>query len=90
MRSREPVREVHVSRWTAELAGTNDELPADVRLDTIERLTIVGEPWCVPILERARTEDVDEALREAADAALIVIGARATARTPHSFESTSP
>ena len=62
--------------WTAELAGTNDVVARDLRVDMIERLAMIGEPWCVTLLERARARDPDASVRDAADSALLVIGAR--------------
>jgi hypothetical protein len=46
------------------------------RIDLIERLVMVGQPWCVEQLDTIRREDPDESVREAAEAALTVIGAR--------------
>ena len=46
------------------------------RMDTVERLAIVGQPWCVEQLDKIRREDPVDSVREAADAALTVIGAR--------------
>ncbi|HEY5340325.1 MAG TPA: hypothetical protein VIK27_04795 [Candidatus Aquilonibacter sp.] len=62
--------------WTAELAGTGDLLHVSLRVDMIERLAMLGEPWCAAMLQRARLEDDDATVRDAADAALLVIGAR--------------
>ncbi len=47
------------------------------RMDLIERLVMVGQPWCTEQLITIRNEDPDDSVREAADAALMVIGARA-------------
>jgi len=46
------------------------------RLDLIERLVMVGQPWCIEQLDTLRRDDPDESVREAADAALMVIGSR--------------
>lgn len=46
------------------------------RIDLIERLVMVGHPWCIEQLDAIRREDPDESVREAADAALMIIGAR--------------
>jgi hypothetical protein len=62
--------------WTADLAGTNDLLHVSLRIDMVERLAMIGEPWCVTMLERAQAEDADQTVRDAADSALLVIGAR--------------
>ena len=47
-----------------------------IRIDMVERLMLVGQPWCVDDLEKMRTEDEDPTVRDAADAALLVIAAR--------------
>ena len=52
-------------------------LSQEDRLDMIERLVIVGQPWCVEELRSLREGDPDPFVRDAADAALIVIAARA-------------
>ena len=46
------------------------------RIDLVERLVMVGQPWCIEQLDTLRREDPDESVREAADAALMVIGSR--------------
>lgn len=46
------------------------------RLDLIERLVMVGQPWCVDELRAILNNDADPAVRDAADAALLVIGSR--------------
>ena len=51
-------------------------LDVAARMDLIERLVMVGQPWCIEQLDTLRREDPDESVREAADAALMVIGAR--------------
>ncbi len=73
-----PVAAIHdgATPWTAELAGTDDVLHVSLRVDMVERLAMLGEPWCVAMLQRARVEDGDATVRDAADAALLVIGAR--------------
>lgn len=53
-------------------AWTNVEL----RVDMVERLMLVGQPWCVEDLMRMRESDEDPRVRDAADAALTVITAR--------------
>jgi hypothetical protein len=63
--------------WTADLAGTNEVIARELRVDMIERLAMIGEPWCVELLERARTQDPDTSVRDAAENALIVVAARA-------------
>ncbi len=51
-------------------------LSVEDRLDMIERLVIVGQPWCVDELRGIRDRDPDPLVRDAADAALLVIGSR--------------
>jgi hypothetical protein len=46
------------------------------RLELVERLTMVGQPWCVDELRVIREKDPDPLVRDAADAALMVIGSR--------------
>jgi hypothetical protein len=70
----EPV--VVLPPWTAKVAGTDDVLAPELRVDMIERLAMIGEPWCAELLERARDSDPDVVVRDAADNALIVIAAR--------------
>ena len=53
----------------------------ELRIDMVERLLLVGEPWCVEDLKKIRNEDEYPLVRDAADAALIAI----TARKPGSF-----
>ena len=52
-------------------------LDVTARMDLVERLVMVGQPWCIEQLDTLRREDPDESVREAADAALMVIGSRA-------------
>jgi hypothetical protein len=56
-------------------AATPSMSQAD-RLDMIERLVMVGQPWCVDELRAILNNDPDPAVRDAADAALLVIGSR--------------
>lgn len=46
------------------------------RIDLVERLTMIGQPWCVEQLNAIRDNDPDDSVREAADAALTIIGSR--------------
>jgi hypothetical protein len=52
------------------------QLSVEDRLDVIERLVIVGQPWCREELEGIRDRDSDPLVRDAAEAALLVIGSR--------------
>ncbi len=56
---------------------TEPSLDVAGRFDLVERLVMVGEPWCIDQLGTLRRDDPDESVREAADAALMVIAARA-------------
>jgi hypothetical protein len=57
--------------WTQALG-----VPSDVRLDTatridmIERLELLGEPWCLAVLQKAALEDRDPHVRSAIAAVL--------------------
>ena len=62
--------------WTHAVAETDEELDPAMRLDIIERLAMVGAPWCVDALNAAIRGERDEALRDAADRALLVIACR--------------
>lgn len=62
--------------WTRAVSGTDDSLPWELRLDLIERLAIVGQPWCADTLTRALAEETDPVVLDAADRALLVILAR--------------
>ena len=46
------------------------------RLEMIERLAMVGQPWCVDELRKVIATDADPIVRTAAEDALLVIGAR--------------
>jgi len=48
----------------------------ETRIDQIERLAMVGQPWCVQQLQREFLDDADERVRNAAEDALLVIAAR--------------
>jgi hypothetical protein len=53
-----------------------EAMPSVDRLEMIERLVMVDQPWCVDELHRIATSDSDPVVREAAEAALLVIGSR--------------
>ena len=63
---------------TQPVAETSAEPLVDVatRIDMVERLAMVGQSWCIEQLDKIRNEDPDELVREAADAALMVIASR--------------
>jgi hypothetical protein len=56
--------------WTHAVAGTKDALGDDTRLDLIDRLAIIGEPWCVDALREAVAQEENPAIRNAAERAL--------------------
>jgi hypothetical protein len=58
-------------------ALSKDEL--ERRIDYIDRLVMVGQPWCVEELERDFLSDADERVREAAEMALLAVRARPSA-----------
>jgi hypothetical protein len=58
-------------QWTQALGVPAGE-PLDVaaRLDMVERLALVGQPWCADLLRAAAREERDPAMRAAIAAAL--------------------
>ena len=54
----------------------HEALSWELRIDIIERLALVAQPWCVDLLARALQEEIDPAVRDAAERALLVIAAR--------------
>lgn len=65
-----------VLAWTREITGDDEAVEADVRIDMLERLAMVGEPWCAALLARAAEEERDETVLDAAERALLVVRAR--------------
>lgn len=65
------VRRERIARESAAPSMSQED-----RLDMIERLVMVGQPWCVDELRAMLNNDSDPAVRDAADAALLVIGSR--------------
>jgi hypothetical protein len=73
---RERVARVKDAQHSAQIPT---EAVSDVatRIDMVERLAMVGQPWCVDQLAKIRDEDPNDSVRDAAEAALIVIASRA-------------
>lgn len=65
--------------WTHDVTGDREGIEPELRVDMIERLAMVGLPWCEKLLERAVAEDDDALVRDAAERALLVVRARPTA-----------
>ena len=63
--------------WTRVATGSDDAVDYPTRLDLVERLAMVAQPWCVDALQQAMREESDATMRDAADRALLVIAARA-------------
>lgn len=59
---------------TSEISELQVDL--ETRLDMIERLALVGQPWCVEELVSLLRAERDPLVRDAAEAALVVIHAR--------------
>jgi hypothetical protein len=70
----EPEKRIEL-RWTQGFAPA-EALSLDDRIDMIERLAMVGAPWCVETLELALREERNAYAREAAENALLIIRAR--------------
>ncbi len=56
--------------WTGLVTGTDDAFDRATRIDMIERLALVGEPWCIAAIKAAAETDEDAAVRNAAGRAL--------------------
>jgi len=52
--------------WTGLVTGTDDALDSATRIDMIERLALVGEPWCIAAIKAAAETDGDAPVRDAA------------------------
>jgi hypothetical protein len=57
------------------IAEADPVLDIETRIDHIERLAMVAQPWCIAEL-RALLSDEDERVRNAAEDALLMIAAR--------------
>jgi hypothetical protein len=51
--------------WTFDVAG-GEELTPDERIELIERLALVAQPWCDELIERAAREDRDARVQRVA------------------------
>lgn len=58
--------------WTAAVTGSDDQLDVETRIDIIERLALVGEPWCMEVLRDAVQLDPSEEVRATAKAVIII------------------
>lgn len=56
--------------WTQAFAAPDDRPGRDERLEMIERLAMLGAPWCADALRAARKEETDPQVLVAIDAAL--------------------
>lgn len=56
--------------WTGAVTGTGDALDSATRIDMIERLALVGEPWCIAAIKAAAETEDDAPVRDAAARAL--------------------
>ena len=61
--------------WTRAF-GDEGKLDYTTRIDMIERLAMIGEPWCIDALEQALHEERDARVHKAAENALLVIKSR--------------
>lgn len=71
MRARAIENYTAVPTWPQGL-GYDNGAPCDwtARVDVIERLAIIGEPWCLDALRTASTEERDPRVRKAIEHAL--------------------
>ena len=58
-------------QWTREFFDSDEALDAVTRIDMIERLAFIGEPWCVEILTAASVQEHDPSVRAAIIAGLL-------------------
>jgi hypothetical protein len=63
------------------LVREQEAIPTADRLDMIERLVMVGQPWCIDELRKIAGNDPDAIVRDAAEAAVMVIGSRIDRRS---------
>jgi hypothetical protein len=68
-------REAHAQTPASSVLQSVSNEDIEARIDQIERLAMVGQPWCVEEL-RALLTDSDERVHDAAENALLVIGTR--------------
>ncbi|MEO9169820.1 MAG: hypothetical protein ABI282_06415 [Candidatus Baltobacteraceae bacterium] len=59
--------------WVERVTESSEPLGIDARMDLIERLAIVGQPWCSEALQAALDEERDPAVRDAAQRALSTV-----------------
>lgn len=56
--------------WLQGLGMSDDDLDAEAKIDMIERLGLIGEPWCIEALRAALNQESDLAVKAAIAAAL--------------------
>ena len=69
-RPRVPAAAASTITWTKSVMDEGGNLSDQTRLDLVERLGILAEPWCVDILKQAQREEHDPAIRYAIEHAL--------------------
>jgi hypothetical protein len=69
-----PAREAPAHAWPKLVDESLEYADAELRLDMIDRLSVVPGDWSRGILEQARLEETDPAIRAAIDRALGVPG----------------
>ena len=66
----EPIPSTQMVAWANAVTGTDDALDTATRIDIIERLVLVGEPWCIDVIRAAAETENDAPVRDAAARAL--------------------
>lgn len=56
--------------WPCLVDESLSDAGPDLRLDLVERLSIIGQPWCVEILKQALVQENDASVKDAVGAAL--------------------
>ena len=71
----EPLPEPEPLQWTVALGAPADtKLDTKLRVEMVERLAMIGEPWCADALRAAANEDQDPEVDAAISAALARFG----------------
>lgn len=55
--------------WTSQFSGNDEPLGAEARIELIERLGLVGAPWCADVLRAAQLQERDPAVLHAIERA---------------------
>jgi hypothetical protein len=65
-----PVSDAHLT-WTSQFCENDEPLGAGARIELIERLGLVGAPWCADVLREAQRQERDPAVLHALERAFV-------------------